>query len=250
MLLDDPIEKQSTFRNIPGAYPVEQEIPKHKQPATSALSIASSLFCRQFYDNLLMLKPDLEEMFPSIRHQAVQFAGVMAMTISQLEDLTLMDEYLMKLGKRHSRVLGIGSDHFELMGEVLILTFQERFGTRFTQELAVLWIRLYLYLANTLLQFGVDPVMRLPLDLLVELEFNKIRTMSSVSSLMNERPSISTSVTSLASTETNTTQAGSVPHSQKSSPMKTMPGSMLKAERVHSLGMDSIRKKKKDCVIQ
>lgn len=34
-------------------------------------SIASSLFCIQFYSNLLSMDNDLEKLFPSIKHQAV-----------------------------------------------------------------------------------------------------------------------------------------------------------------------------------
>ncbi|KAK6462161.1 globin-like protein [Scheffersomyces coipomensis] len=128
---------------------------------TNTSTVASSLFCRQFYGNLLSKDENLEKMFPSIKHQAIAFAGVMSMAISQLENLDAMQLYLIKLGKRHARILNIEGCHFELMGEALIQTFQERFGIHFTQELEILWIKLYLYLSNSILQFGMDPVLKL-----------------------------------------------------------------------------------------
>ena len=56
-------------------------------------------------------------MFPSIKHQAANMAGILSLTISQLENLSILDEYLAKLGKLHSRVLNIEEAHFKLMGK-------------------------------------------------------------------------------------------------------------------------------------
>lgn len=171
MLLDEPIVEKKSTLPIPGGYMAANGLnskEKEKSMAyinkTSASTVASSLFCRQFYLNLLQMDPNLEKMFPSIKHQAVSFAGVMSFAISQLELLQNLDDYLISLGKRHLRILGIEPAQFELMGEALIETFHERFGTRFSQELEILWIKLYLYLSNLLLQFGIDPVLRLRED--------------------------------------------------------------------------------------
>lgn len=121
---------------------------------------ASSTFCSQLYLNLLSMDPNLETAFPSLRHQAVSMAGVLSLAVNSLENLSSLDSYLVTLANRHSRVLGIEPPQFEMMGEAFIQTFHERFGTRFTHELEVLWIKFYMYLANSLLQFGVDPVMK------------------------------------------------------------------------------------------
>lgn len=132
----------------------------NKEAATNHASIASSLFCIQFYSNLLAMEPELEKMFPSIKHQAVSFAGVLATAIHNLETLHALDDYLNNLGKRHARILGIDPPHFELMGVALLKTFQDRFGPNFSLELERCWARLYTYLANSILQFGVDPVLK------------------------------------------------------------------------------------------
>lgn len=129
--------------------------------AINHASIASSLFCIQFYSNLLGMDPNLERMFPSIKHQAISFAGVLSTAIINLENLKALDDYLLNLGKRHSRILGIDPPHFELMGVALLKTFQDRFGINFSLELERCWARLYTYLANSILQFGIDPVLKI-----------------------------------------------------------------------------------------
>lgn len=163
------LEENKSSRNMPGGFNgnndgVKRESAKGltttpRQTTTSLM--ASSLFCRQLYSNLLTLAPELEILWPSLRHQAVSFAQVMQMTIANLEDLSVLDSFFEKLGKSHARIFGIEPPAYEIMGEALIQTFNERFGSRFTIELEVLWIKLFLYMANSILQFGLDPVLRL-----------------------------------------------------------------------------------------
>lgn len=136
------------------------------EPKTGVRSNAftSSLFCSQFYANLLSMEPSLEQMFPSTKHQAVSFAGVLTAAISNLENLQVLETFLNGLGKRHSRILGIEPPHFELMGVAFLRTLQDRFGVHCTVELEDAWSKLYSYLANSILQFGIDPVLNVRLD--------------------------------------------------------------------------------------
>ncbi|AMD19451.1 HBR550Cp [Eremothecium sinecaudum] len=120
--------------------------------------VAASLFCAQFYACLLDMSPGLEKIYPSIKHQAVSFAAVVTIAISHLEHLSVMNSYLCDLGKRHSRILGIEPPDFELMGNAFIKTIKNRFGIHCTIELTEVWTRLYSFLANSILQFGIDPV--------------------------------------------------------------------------------------------
>lgn len=153
---DDP--PVSSPQGTPGAMP---GLPK-KKVALSQLAVqALSMFCTQLYLNLLAMDPKLEEAFPLIRHQALSMAGVMSLAVASLENLLSLDSYMEQLGKRHLRILGVDPPQFEMMGEALIQTFVQRFGSKFTQELQMLWIKFYMYLANTLLMFGIDPVLRL-----------------------------------------------------------------------------------------
>ncbi|KAL6453636.1 hypothetical protein SBY92_005208 [Candida maltosa Xu316] len=165
MLLE---EESNPTTDMPGFFPANASLAgkkalgkKNTNTRFESTTIASSLFCRQLYDNIMYKNPELERLFPSIKHQAVSFAGILTLIISQLENLSNLDDYLCKLGKLHSRILNIEAVDFQVMGEALIQTFQERFGKKFTKELENLWIKLYLYLANNLYQNGMDPTLKL-----------------------------------------------------------------------------------------
>ncbi|PSK35199.1 hypothetical protein C7M61_004864 [Candidozyma pseudohaemuli] len=157
MLVDEELETTELLLPIEGLIQVKQ----NQVTSNRYASMALSMFCISFYHTLLLMEPELELMFPSLRHQAAAFASVISLAISSLENLSVLDDYLTKLGNTHSRILGIEAPQFELMGEAFIQTFQERFGTKFTHELEVLWIKLYMYLANSLLQNGMDPTLKL-----------------------------------------------------------------------------------------
>lgn len=160
MLVEDTEHEQDLALPIPGSLrPAGQERNVSAPPRNSLGAL--STFCTQLYGNLLSMDPELEKAFPSLRHQAVSMAGVMSLAINLLDNLPSLDDYLIELGNRHSRVLGIEPAQFEMMGEALIQTFVQRFGTRFNHELEILWIKFYMYLANSLIQFGLDPVLRM-----------------------------------------------------------------------------------------
>ena len=78
--------------------------------------------------------------------------------INNLEDVHVLDDYIVKLGKRHSRILGIKTVGFEVMGMAFMTTLQDRFGSFFTLELKNLWGQLYSYLANCMIKAGKDPM--------------------------------------------------------------------------------------------
>ncbi|VEU20879.1 DEKNAAC101731 [Brettanomyces naardenensis] len=128
---------------------------------------SSYLFCVQFYNNLISMDGAIEEMIPSIRHQASAFAGVLNYAISTLEDLSKMHDTLINLGKLHARILGIDSPYFQTMGEALMKTFRDWFGKdeeSFPLELEEGWIKLYGFLANSIIQGGIDPAIEYGID--------------------------------------------------------------------------------------
>ncbi|KAG7661303.1 uncharacterized protein J8A68_005195 [[Candida] subhashii] len=277
MLLDEETLPNSNKKPpaIPGTFPGEESRQPRldddrssnsgisKMVRYSSSAIASSLFCRQFYANLLAMAPELEKLFPSIRHQAVNFAGVMSLAVSQLENLNVIENYLINLGKRHSRILDIDPANYELMGEALILTFHQRFGIRFTQELETLWIKLYLYLSNSLIQFGIDPILKVH----PQAESRAMSTSTSTRNSMmmddaDDRRSISTqssSVMSLNNNHNSKSTGGqtitSMSTSQSNSTLKPPPPINAPAAAIavddarNKKKFGRIRRKGKDCVI-
>lgn len=124
-------------------------------------SFTQYLFCIQFYNNLMAMDPLIERLVPNIKHQASAFANVLSSTINTLDDLSKMKESLSNLGRLHARILGIDSPYFKTMGNALIKTFQDWFGNspeKFPIELEEAWIKLYCFLANSILQGGIDPI--------------------------------------------------------------------------------------------
>ncbi|KAG0678404.1 hypothetical protein C6P41_004816 [Kluyveromyces marxianus] len=152
------LQRVPTGRSAHGSINTVKNAPQTATMASS--SISSSLFCAQFYSNFLSMDPNLEKLYPSLKHQATAFAGVLTMAINNLEDLTAMEAYLNNLGKRHARVLGIHPPQFEMMGIAFLRTIRDRFGVYCTFELEETWARLYSYLANSILQFGIDPILK------------------------------------------------------------------------------------------
>ncbi|CCH58861.1 hypothetical protein TBLA_0B00160 [Henningerozyma blattae CBS 6284] len=122
------------------------------------VSISGSLFCRQFYDNLVAMDRSVSVMFPTLKHQARAFAIVINKAINYLDDLSKLDDNLTLIGKRHSRIFGISTEMFELMGVALIDTLRDRLTYKFNSRLENLWSSLYIYLANAILQLGADPI--------------------------------------------------------------------------------------------
>lgn len=113
---------------------------------------ATSLFCTQLYQNLIFENPELISMFPTMSHQAAALSGVISMAIGMLENLSVLNDYLEKLGRRHSRLLNVERVHFEMMAAALVSTFETRFQEKFTYELEELWLRLFLFLSFKILE--------------------------------------------------------------------------------------------------
>lgn len=212
-------------------------------------NFASSLFCLQFYNNLLAMEPDLVTLFPSIKHQATSFAGVLNSAIINLEDLSLLDAPLEDLGRRHARILGISPPYFKLMGDALIKTFRDRFQTNlqnFPVQLEELWIQLYCFLANSILQGGVDPVI-----VYAEEESDsasEIGTQSSMHSAQTSSHSTTQSARNLISRGIKNYKASAGPdYSVRRGPIQ------LKAEKTEKKKKSRLSRKKgqedSDCII-
>ncbi|SCU98957.1 LANO_0F00298g1_1 [Lachancea nothofagi CBS 11611] len=130
--------------------------------STSGKKSSNSLFGDQFLENIMALAPELQTLFPMIKHIAVGVTGVLTIAVNNLEDLSVLDTYMAGLGKRHARILGVQAGQFEFAGAAFMQTVRERFGVSCTLELEETWRRMYSFLANSLLQFGIDPTLETP----------------------------------------------------------------------------------------
>ncbi|CAN6675148.1 hypothetical protein TRVA0_097S00166 [Trichomonascus vanleenenianus] len=161
MPLSDYPDLQVTFssteiQEIRRSWNAMKDDPTAQEKAT-VHGTASAFFCQQFYENLLGEYPELKVLFPSIKSQSSSMAGILSLVISQLENLSRVNEILSSLGKRHSRIIGVDVGHFELVGNALLKTLNDRLEDDFSIELENAWIKLYSYIANVMLQSGEDP---------------------------------------------------------------------------------------------
>lgn len=202
------LEDESLMSSFPGSYPSEDS--RERNFDIGLRTGRSSLFCFRFYANVLSVAPDLEVLFPLIKHQAVAFAGVLTMAVTQLDNLSSMDAYLEKLGKTHARIIGVEPEMFDMLAKALVQTFFQRLGLYFTLELEIIWTKLYLYLANAILHFGADPIINddnliTKPSLLYSYDFSRSESKSS----------ISTSDSSYSLATDSATTAASLPQKQK-----------------------------------
>ncbi|SCU81656.1 LAME_0B08042g1_1 [Lachancea meyersii CBS 8951] len=185
---------------------------------------SSFLFGTQFLANILELAPELHDAFPTLKHAASAVTGVLMAAVNNLEDLSVLDEYLCGLGKRHSRILGVYAEHFRIAGAGFVKTLRDRFGFDMTRELEDIWLRVYLYLSNTMLQFGIDPVITETLSFDIALEAPSILEMEpmhspgasysrSESNLSFEPVSLRSGISSQRSNYNYTTSSGGLRYS-------------------------------------
>ncbi len=122
-------------------------------PGCSVL-FSSSTFWVQIYEKLLTDHPDLGNVIPSVEHQTVAFASLVCTALDNLEDLGRMDEYLMRLGRVHARVVNVKKRYFEAMGVAIIDVLELR---AMPVQQINLWGRLYEYLSSKMYQGGLNP---------------------------------------------------------------------------------------------
>ncbi|ODV86418.1 hypothetical protein CANARDRAFT_211816 [[Candida] arabinofermentans NRRL YB-2248] len=144
--------RSSWSRNVLAAdILIEKTQDKIIEPSSSMF--ASSSFWIQVYETLLDEHPELDRILPSIKHQTVSFASIVYMAILNLEDLSRMADFMGNLGRRHCRVFGVEAPYFEAMGVSLVDTLYNRLSDI---RVIKLWGRLYCFLANSLIQAGLD----------------------------------------------------------------------------------------------
>ncbi|KAG7886343.1 hypothetical protein KL936_005021 [Ogataea polymorpha] len=238
----------STLSHIPSAKgslrgtPQKQSRSINIGTTNSGSSFASSLFCIQLYENFIARDPLIEKLIPSIKHQASAFAGVINVAMSTLDDLSRMNESLESLGRLHSRILGIEPEYFQTMGEVLIKTFRDRFSSDmadgFSLETEEAWIKLYCFLANSIIQGGIDPI--------INYEADKSEQSSLVSSQIKKKQS-STTLDSLSG---STLASNSLPVPKKSPNISKQSYLNVTKRKLHKPGNSKTDSRSSaDCII-
>ena len=103
-----------------------------------------------FYNRLFELDPTLRAMFkPDLTPQRQKLAQMLTAAVKGLDRPEQLIPVVRDLGRRHA-TYGVVDRHYDLVGQALIWTLQQQFGTTFTRELEDAWTAVYTLLATTM----------------------------------------------------------------------------------------------------
>jgi hemoglobin-like flavoprotein len=104
----------------------------------------------RFYAVLFRLDPSLRSLFHGdIHSQGEKFISMLALIVSNLENLTQLLPTLRQLGQRHAGY-GVKEAHYATVGVALLETLREETGAAWSPEAGVAWGKAYALLAKNM----------------------------------------------------------------------------------------------------
>ncbi|KQO07829.1 globin domain-containing protein [Sphingomonas sp. Leaf242] len=104
-----------------------------------------------FYHRLLLDHPFARALFPDdLRHQAFVFEKTIAILVREVGDIAGLRPTLADLARKHVGY-GVRPYQYEAVGAVLIATFSEILGSRFTPEIREAWETVYAETAGVMI---------------------------------------------------------------------------------------------------
>lgn len=114
-------------------------------------------FITRLFSNLVAANPNLKRLFADesvTREQSSLFGDILSFTMLYLEDECILNQCMNAFLKENPKFVKAGSQYLEPMGSALIVTFRQWLGQgKFDEQIQSLWVQVYLYIANCLLQF-------------------------------------------------------------------------------------------------
>jgi nitric oxide dioxygenase len=132
------------------------EITQHQielvESSAAAVDPVLEGFSAAFYARLFSGHPGLRPMFlEDPGAQAGKLAAELRRIVSALRDPERFARQVRTLGARHRRY-GVVAGHYDVVGSVLIATFEDVLGPVFTPELKAAWTVAYAHVAATMLE--------------------------------------------------------------------------------------------------
>lgn len=113
-------------------------------------------FMNKLFANMIIANPKLQNIFNNeivVREQAKLFGEMISFTMAYLDDQLMLTECMSQFFKENPSVINLGIQYIEPLGISLIQTFHQTLGKgQFPPQVEGVWIKVYLYLANALLQ--------------------------------------------------------------------------------------------------
>lgn len=101
-------------------------------------------FAEAFYQRLFEKYPQTRPFFANtdMSVQARSLAATLAVVVAGVEKGDDLTPTLQALGSRH-KTYGVRPEHYPIVGEILIETFQNRLGARWTPDFQNAWIQAF-----------------------------------------------------------------------------------------------------------
>ena len=102
------------------------------------------VFAHSFYERLFTYYPETQAMFAQtdMKRQEGSLIATLAVVVAGVERGENIRSVLQELGKKHE-TYGAKPKHYPLVGGVLLETFHEYLGERFTREMEAAWSQAY-----------------------------------------------------------------------------------------------------------
>jgi nitric oxide dioxygenase len=126
------------------------------QSSAEALDPQLEPFAAAFYARLFSRHPGVRSMFlvePAV--QSARLATELRRIVSALRDPERFARQVRTLGSRH-RGYGVVAAHYDVVGAVLVETFEDQLGDAFTSELRAAWTVAYAHIAAQMVAAGAD----------------------------------------------------------------------------------------------
>lgn len=110
-------------------------------------------FAEMFYQRLFAKYPSTRAFFAKtdMSRQARSLAGALALVVAGVEKEENLTPALQSLGKRHA-TYGVLSEHYPIVGEILLESFQDFLGPQWTPAYQEAWSEAYGVISKTMIQ--------------------------------------------------------------------------------------------------
>jgi hemoglobin-like flavoprotein len=128
------------------------------QSSAEALDPHLDGFAAAFYARLFAQHPGVRQMFhvdPGV--QFARLATELRRIVSALRDPDRFVRQVRTLGRRHHGY-GVVPAHYDVVGAVLVETFEDQLGAAFTADLRAAWTVAYAHIAAQMVAAGAEPV--------------------------------------------------------------------------------------------
>ena len=108
-------------------------------------------FAAAFYDRLFATFPETQQLFlkTDMKKQQNALVGAIALVVSGVEKGDNIVPTLKDLGQRHS-TYGVKPEHYPLVGQILLETFDQFLGPEWTPEVKGAWVEAYTVIVETM----------------------------------------------------------------------------------------------------